>query len=130
MQELVNLNIEELVKTTFPFAEYYRVFHSFYLKKGLADWETWFVIIHRGDVFNDYMLLTICGHSSYTRVKFLHLDFTLENFLNEFNKAETPFLFYKCNKIIDEEYFMTVNDMNRLHSYLKSNNIELFEPTQ
>lgn len=133
MKELSELDIQDLVAHVFPYSKDHEIVFSQHVKKGIAKWETWFVVIYRGEILDDYLLFTVCGHSEYTRAKYLQRFFNLEEFKKDLNKAISAselHYFYSFHKMISEDYFLQLNEMNRLHSYLKKRMIKLFEPTE
>jgi hypothetical protein len=133
MKQLSELNIEDLVRSVFPYNKDHKIVFSQYVKKGIAKWETWFVVIYRGEILDDYLLFTVCGHSEYTRTKYLQRDFNLEDFKRDFQKAVSLgelHYFYSFNKMIYSDNFMQLNEMTRLSSYLGIRHIKLFEPTE
>lgn len=131
MKKIEELNIEKLVENIFPYDKGLKVIESMFLKSGIAEWPTWFVVLYRGEILDDYLLLTICGHADYTRLRFLKDDFQLEAFRKSLIKAVEKneiFQFYWFNELIGDESFMNLNEMSRLYSFLKIRHIELFEP--
>jgi hypothetical protein len=129
MKKLSELNIEDLVRSVFPFDKDLKIVFSEYVRKGIAKWETWFVVVYRGGILNDYLLFTICGHSEYTRTKYLNNGFNLEEFKKDLQKAISAgelHYFYSFHKMISEDNFMQLNEMTRLSSYLGIRHIKLF----
>ncbi|MFY7815032.1 MAG: hypothetical protein ACOVRK_07545 [Chryseobacterium taeanense] len=132
-KKIENLNIEELVKEVFPYNKDFKVTFKSYFLDGIAEWPTWFIVIYRGKILNDYILLTICEHSEYTRTKYLCEEFDLEYFSHQMNIAgssRTLYTFLDKNQFIEEEHFLHINEMKRLYDYLAKNKIILFEPTE
>ncbi|ANF51732.1 hypothetical protein A0O34_15005 [Chryseobacterium glaciei] len=132
-KQIKNLNVEELVKQMFPFSENYVVIHKFYTKRGIAGWPTWFIVIYTGELLNDYLLFTICEHSSFTNMKYLKPNFKLDSFIHQVSKASGEnelFTFFNKNNFVEQEYFLQVNEMKRLYDYLDQHGIILFEPTE
>lgn len=132
-EKIKNLNIEELVKKMLPFSNDFEVSYKFFFKKGIADWPTWFIVIYRGKILNDYILLTICEHSEFTKTKYLNEKFVMDNFIYEMGVAAGErklYTFFNKNKFIEEEHFLQVKEMKRLYDYLSEHDILLFEPTE
>ena len=133
LEKIKNLNIEELVKKMLPYSKDFEVSYKCFFKKGIAGWPTWFIVIYRGEIFDDYLLFTICEHSEYTRTKYLKEKFDIDHFINDMDLAAREkklYTFFRKNIFIEEDHFLHINDMKRLYDYLSEHNIILFEPTE
>jgi len=133
INNIKNLNIENIVKSIFPYSKDFEVKLSIFTELGIAEWATWFIVIYRGNILDDYLLLQICGHSDYTKTNFLIADFDIIKFENELKKAidkNDVFQFVYFNKQIGDLHFLNINEMKRLYDFLFESKIILFEPTE
>lgn len=128
------LDVQKLFKSIFPYEQKDReIRFTKFLKKGIAKWPTWFIVIHRGKILDDYLLLTICGHSSYTDCHYLKDGFDLEQFTSDLSTSisdDKVFYFHQNNKQIGNDKVLTPLESARLVKFLEENNVQLFEPTE
>lgn len=126
--KLKNLNVENLVSTVFPFAKYYKQEDSFFVKKGIAGWPTWVIIIKRESVFQDHMVLFVCENASFTQISILTDPEIL---------IKDKGLISRTKYFIDTKKYGVLNphnleiiDAHRLYKFLSDQGIQLHEPTE
>lgn len=128
------LDVQKLVKAIFPYGQKDKeIRFTKFLKKGIAKWPTWFIVIYRGKILDDYLLLTICGHSSYTDCHFLKDGFDIDQFISDLSKSinnDKVFYFHQNNQQIGNDKVLTPLESARLVKFLEENNVQLFEPTE
>lgn len=127
------LNPNQLVKTVFPFSKGLEVYSTVFVKKGIGEWPTWFIVLYRGKVFDDFILLTICGHSSFTTRHYLKEGFNLNDYKQELSKSineNKVFYFHQNYEQIGNYNILCPLESMRLVTYLQENNVMLFEPTE
>lgn len=127
------LNPLDMVNAIFPYSKNYEPYKSFFFKNGVADWPTWFIIIYRGNVMNDYLLLTICGHADYTVCEYFKDETNIDLFIKDLNDAVIKnklFAFTQNCAQLGNNKILTPLESSRLVNYLEENKIFLFEPTE
>lgn len=125
---LKNLNVENLVSIVFPYTKFYKQEETFYLKKGIAGWPTWVIIIKRESVFQDYEVLFICKNASLTKIGVIE-EYEIFN-RKKHLISKTSFFLNPEKYGVPNLHNLEVIDAYRLYQFISDQGIELSEPTQ
>lgn len=126
--KLKHLNVENLVNTVFPYSKYLKQQESYFVKKGIAEWPTWVIIIKRESVFKDHLVLFICENAAFTQKSVLENP---EAFIRNIDViGRTKYFINTKNFGVVNSHNLEIIDAYRLYKFISDQGIELFEPTQ
>lgn len=129
-QKFTQLNITELVASTFPYNKGLEVSEILYFSKGLFDWKTFYIFLN-DKIINYNYLLILCKHSCKTRKVFIEKE-NVEEIQSKLKTSSNHARFFWETNLVPSECnnSLSANEAYRLVSYLKERGVKLFEPTK
>ncbi len=128
--KFTQLDIRELVASTFPYNKELEVTEILYFSKGLYDWKTFYIFLN-DKIINFNYLLILCKHSDKTRKIFIEKE-NIEQIQSKLKTSSNHARFFWKTNLVPSECnnALSTNEAYRLVSYLKERGVELFEPTK